>query len=181
MRKELTAHVHKYMGFLTETVYEMKGTTKLYIPQDDLSDTDSCVKNSDLKMRLESTVIHCQIKKVLNAGDDSQEKEEEGPLSEVEHWRCRSEDLSGIKVQLDDPRLRRAVELLTLTKSTYIDVFEKLGKEIQDSTTEALDILKFLSFMEDTATELSNASPDQIPSIIPLLLAVILIIWRLSK
>ena len=99
MRKELTAHVHKYMGFLTETVYEMKGTTKLYIPQDDLSDTDSCVKNSDLKMRLESTVIHCQIKKVLNAGDDSQEKEEEGPLSEVEHWRSRSEDLSGIKVQ----------------------------------------------------------------------------------
>ena len=105
MRKELTAHVHKYMGFLTETVYEMKGTTKLYIPQDDLSDSDSCVKNSDLKMRLD------------------------------------------------------------------IGVFEKLGKEIQDSTTEAPDNLKFLS----------NASPDQIPSIIPLLLAGILLIWRLSK
>ena len=35
MRKELTAHVHKYMGFLTETVYEMKGTTKLYFAQVD--------------------------------------------------------------------------------------------------------------------------------------------------
>jgi len=174
MRKELTAHVHKYMGFLTETVYEMKGTTKLYFAQDDLSDTDSCVKNSDLEMRLESTVIHWtrQIKEVLNAGDDSQEKEEEGPLSEVERWRCRSEDLSGIKVQLDDPRLRRAVELLTLTKGTYIDVFEKLGKEIQDSTTEALDMY---------LKSLSNASPDQIPSILPRLLAVIRIIWRLSK
>ena len=93
------------MGFLTETVYEMKGTTELYTPQDDLSDSDSCVKNSDLKMRLD------------------------------------------------------------------IGVFEKLGKEIQDSTTEALGNLNFLS----------NASSDRISSIIPRLLAVIRIIWRLSK
>ena len=58
VRADFTAQLHKFMATLTETVYEARGKTILYIPQEDLGDTKLAAKQKDLVQRLESTIIH---------------------------------------------------------------------------------------------------------------------------
>ena len=79
-------------------------------------------------------VIHWsrQIKQVLNVhtsvGGDS---DQAGPLAEVEHWKNRCADLSGITSQLDLPAVLRIIKCLKIAKSNYISPFLKLSGQIQ--------------------------------------------------
>ena len=56
-RKEFSGQVHKFMATLTETAYEMNGHTVLYVPREDFSEMDACVRDKDLVQRLETTLI----------------------------------------------------------------------------------------------------------------------------
>ena len=49
-----------------------------------------------------------------------------GPLSEIEFWRERSVDLSGIRLQLDDPAVSSIVAVLEQAKSSYLAPFLNL-------------------------------------------------------
>lgn len=49
-----------------------------------------------------------------------------GPLSEIEFWRERSVDLSGIRAQLDDPNVSQIVSVLDHAKSSYMAPFLNL-------------------------------------------------------
>ena len=46
------------MAVITEACYSAKGMTNLYIPNEDLNDIDTAVKDKDLIQRLESIVIY---------------------------------------------------------------------------------------------------------------------------
>lgn len=61
------AQLQRFLATVTEAVYQAKGATLLYVPTDDLSDMESCLKDKDLIQRLEATVIYWtrQIKEVM--------------------------------------------------------------------------------------------------------------------
>lgn len=96
--------------------WQAKGKTQLYIPMEDgLKDPIGASKQKDLLQRLESTLIHWtrQIKEVINvqdANNDSSDKD--GPLHEIELWRSRNVNLSGIRQQLDHPAVADIVAVL---------------------------------------------------------------------
>ena len=48
VKKEFVAQLHKFMAALTEASHASKGRTTLYIPNEDLSDTDAAAKDKDL-------------------------------------------------------------------------------------------------------------------------------------
>lgn len=54
-----------------------KGSTILYLPQENLSNTEECIGDKDLIQRLESTLIHWtrQIKEVVTNQETSQHVE----------------------------------------------------------------------------------------------------------
>ena len=54
-----------------------------------------------------------------------------GPLDELEFWRARCEDLSGLTKQLDQPGVQQVVTILQQAKSSYLPPFLKLTKQIQ--------------------------------------------------
>ena len=54
-----------------------------------------------------------------------------GPLDELEFWRARCEDLSGLTKQLDQPGVQQVVMILQQAKSSYLPPFLKLTKQIQ--------------------------------------------------
>ena len=58
--------MHRFMASLTETAWDQRGTTTLYIPSEDLDNSELAAKQKDLVQRLESTLIHWtrQIKEV---------------------------------------------------------------------------------------------------------------------
>ena len=57
VKKEFVANLHTFMANITETSYNAKGKTYLYIPNEDLTDVDTAIKDKDLIQRLESIVI----------------------------------------------------------------------------------------------------------------------------
>lgn len=72
-----------------------------------------------------------QIKEVLSSQDAFEMAETSGPLEEIEFWRNRCADLSGISQQLDKPGVKKITEVLTLAKSSYVKPFLKLAGQIK--------------------------------------------------
>lgn len=72
-----------------------------------------------------------QIKEVLNAQESVETGENLGPLEEIEFWRNRCMDLSGISKQLVKDGVKHIESILRLAKSSYLAPFMKLAQQIQ--------------------------------------------------
>ena len=75
-----------------------------------------------------------QIKEVLSSQDALQTAENAGPLEEIDFWKNRCADLSGISEQLDKPGVKRITRILELAKSSYVGPFLKLSGQIKVGT-----------------------------------------------
>jgi dynein heavy chain len=183
VKKEFTRAVHKFMASLTEAVNHSSGKTILYIPQERITDAEKAAKDKDLVQLLESTVIHWtrQIKEVITNHDSVKNAETAGPLDEIEFWRFRTVDLSGISDQLSTPEVCRILAVLAASKSSYLEPFMKEAEQIEIGCAEANDNLKFLKVLHDSCTELSQAEPKDVPLILPGLLLHVRMIWSISK
>ena len=54
-----------------------------------------------------------------------------GPLEEIDFWKASNQDLMGISKQLNKPSVKRITHILDLAKSSYVNSFTKLAKQIQ--------------------------------------------------
>lgn len=72
-----------------------------------------------------------QIKEVLSAQETVETGENLGPLEEIEFWRNRCMDLSGISKQLVKPGVKHIESVLRFAKSSYLAPFLKLAQQIQ--------------------------------------------------
>jgi dynein heavy chain len=68
---------------------------------------------------------------VVSNQETSHGVDNSGPLEEIEFWRSRTIDLSGIRRQLDRPGVRSIVEVLKRASSSYLKPFETLSDMIQ--------------------------------------------------
>ncbi|KAJ3056564.1 hypothetical protein HK097_005961 [Rhizophlyctis rosea] len=182
VRKELANQTHKFMAQLTDTTYQAKGHTVLYVPSEDLSNVEKAAKTKDLVQRLESLLVHWtrQIKEVVNNQHTSETTENSGPLEEIQFWRSRCDDLSGISDQLNSAEVRNIIQVLELAKSSYLEQFVRLSNLIQEGTIQAQDNLKFLLTLNDPCQILAQSEPKAIPPILPRLLNCVRIIWSNS-
>ena len=183
LKKDFTSHVHKFMASLNDTIYQRQGKTILYIPQEELSGNLSDLsKDKDLTQRLETTMIHWtrQIKEVVNNQDIFTNAEVLGPLDEIDFWRNRTVDLSGISEQLQKAGVHRIVQVLEMSKSSYLAPFLTLSNLIQQGTAEAKNNLKFLDTLTDPCVALSAATPEDVHKLLPPILDRIRMIWNIS-
>ncbi|XP_053319883.1 dynein axonemal heavy chain 2 [Spea bombifrons] len=180
IRNNFSAHVHRFLAALTDTRYKLQGHTVLYIPMEAMDlDPQAAIKDKELVQRLETAMVHWtrQIKEVLSAQEAVEMGESSGPLEEIEFWRSRCMDLSGISQQLDKPGVKHIEQILELAKSSYVGPFQKLSKQIQDGSLQAQSNLTFLSLLKAPFEELTSLSLKDIPSKFPHLLSLIRIIW----
>lgn len=183
VRKDFAGQLHKFVATLTETTNQSKGKTILYIPLETVDDPEATAQDKDLVQRLESTMIRWtrQIKEVVNNQDMAANTETSGPLEEIQFWRSRTQDLSGISQQLEKPGIQKIVAVLECAKSSYLAPFQSIADMIQRGSQEATDNLHFLSLLFDPCFSLSRAKPSEIPKILPEILACIRIICTASK
>ncbi|KAJ7369518.1 Dynein heavy chain 2, axonemal [Desmophyllum pertusum] len=184
IKNDFSAQLHKFMANLTDTRYKMQGKTVLYVPNEGTKlSIDEAAKSKEFVQRLETAMIHWtrQIKEVLSSQDTFEAAENSGPLEEIEFWRSRCADLSGISEQLDKPGVKRIQSILEHSKSSYVAPFLKLSKLIQDGSAQAQSNLKFLSTLKEPCEELAQAQPKDIPAMLPKILNIIRIIWMNSE
>ncbi|XP_060146271.1 dynein axonemal heavy chain 2 isoform X6 [Globicephala melas] len=180
IRNHFTSHLHRFLACLTDTRYKLEGHTVLYIPTEAMNmKPEAVVKDKDLVQQLETTMIHWtrQIKEVLSAQETVDTGENLGPLEEIEFWRNRCMDLSGISKQLVKPGVKHVESILSLAKSSYLAPFMKLAQQIQDGSRQAQSNLTFLSILKEPYQELAFMRPKDISSKLPRLISLIRIIW----
>ncbi|KAJ3206517.1 Dynein heavy chain 2, axonemal [Entophlyctis luteolus] len=170
-------------GVYVPMFIENKNWPESYVPSEDFVDLEDAAKSKDVVQRLESLVIHWtrQIKEVVNNQHTSESSENSGPLEEIQFWRSRCDDLSGISEQLNRADLKKILAVLELSKSSYLEQFLRLSNLIKEGTMQAQDNLKFLSSLTEPCQMLANSEPKDILCILPRLLNCIRMIWANSK
>ena len=104
-----------------------------------------------------------------------------GPLEEIDFWKAKNNDLTGISKQLNKPSVKRITRILELAKSSYVGSFVKLAKQIQDGSKQAENNLKFLLVLKDPCHDLADTKPCDIPKQIPRIVNIIRVIWTNSE
>ena len=172
IKTEFIGQIHRFMASLTETTYQAKGKTVLYLPRETQALNDSAAQNKDLVQHLESTVIHWtrQIKEVVQnqeSGAATASLESSGPLEEIEFWRQRVVDLSGISEQLQREGVKRIVHILELADSQYLKPYKQLSQNIQEGSEIAKDNLLHLQILKPICQKLTEAAPAEVPELLP--------------
>lgn len=122
-----------------------------------------------------------QLKDVLNSQDMSGLDETAGPLEEIDFWKAKSQDLTGISKQLNKTSVKRITRILQLAKSSYVASFIKLAKQIQDGSKQAENNLQFLSILKNPCHDLADTKPVDIPKALPRIINIIRVIWTNSE
>ncbi|XP_030042289.1 dynein axonemal heavy chain 2 [Microcaecilia unicolor] len=180
IKNNFSAHLHRFLASLTDTRHKLEGHTVLYIPTEALNvQPEIAVKDKELVQRLETAMVHWtrQIKEVLSAQETVETGESSGPLEEIEFWRDRCSDLSGLSRQLDKDGVKQIESLLQLSKSSYVAPFKKLSNQIQDGSMQALSNLTFLSILKEPFEELATLKAKAIASKLPHILSLVRVIW----
>lgn len=73
------------------------------------------------------------------------------------------------------------VKVLSLAASSYLPPFLQLKERIQQEAVAAQDNVRFLACLEGPCQQLSKATPQQIPAMLPQVLNCIRMVWSLSK
>ena len=172
VKKEFLGQLHSFMGNITEATHLQKGSTILYIPNEDIVEPEYAAKDKDLVQRLESTLIRWtrQIRDVVNNQDSHQENENAGPLDEIHHWKLRTMNLSRINDQLNKNELIKVLKVLRFADSSYLKRFDELASQIQKGAAEAEDNLNYLQTLADPCKQLGQVRPQEISQILPDLL-----------
>lgn len=182
VKKDFVANVHKFMAFLNEQTHMARGQTYLYIPQEDLNDPEANAKDRDLLQRLESIVIGWtrQIKELVSSQDSPNAKTIETPLDEINYWERRTNNLKILTERLDHVDLQKITKVLWLHKSSYLASFSKLRTKIAEGYEEAKDNLRFLGTLAEPCRKIAQATPKNIPALLPDVLNSVRVIWELS-
>lgn len=162
VKRDLSGHVHRFMGSLTESTFAASRKTVLYLPSGKfLPSVPTAAKNKELVQQLESIVINWtrQIKGVVNSQDSYYHTEVSGPLEEIEFWCTRKEDLCGILQQLQRADVCRVVCVLEASKSSYLARFLSLARRIHENSVEANDNVNFLKNLVTSCKILASADP----------------------
>ncbi|TPX53528.1 hypothetical protein SeMB42_g00716 [Synchytrium endobioticum] len=183
VRKDFDLELQRFMAFLTDAANMRKGATVLYIPKEQLEHPKIAARNKDVVQRLESLLLYWtrQIKSVVAGSRSSETSESSGPLEEIQFWKSRCDDLSGISQQLKGQEIGRVINVLQVAQSSYLEAFTKLAQSIQENTQEAQDNLKYLSTLTAPCQTLATAEPKAIAASLPRLLTTVRLIWTNSK
>ncbi|KAK7091017.1 hypothetical protein V1264_010736 [Littorina saxatilis] len=160
MRNDFSEKFHRFMSGLTDTRWKLEGKTVLYIPNEGrVFPIVEAAEDKEYIQRMEVCMIHWsrQIKHVLNMQTSGTGESEQGPLAEVDHWKNRCADLTGITSQLDHPAIVRIISVLQHAKSNYITPFLKLAGEIMEGSRQAESNLMFLKVLKESCHEMMLA------------------------
>eukprot|EP00878_Enallax_costatus_P021932 GHUV01023245.1.p1 GENE.GHUV01023245.1~~GHUV01023245.1.p1 ORF type:complete len:292 (+),score=95.38 GHUV01023245.1:1447-2322(+) len=129
--KEVSENLHRFVANVGATVGELKGQTLLPVPVADTSQQDQAARDKAKIHILENSVTTWtkQIKAVLKADPDAALKgvgAYPGPLTELDFWSERANNLNSIHDQLTGERIQKVVKVLELAQSAYHPAFERL-------------------------------------------------------
>jgi dynein heavy chain len=184
--KDLMEKFHQFLANTEVTMGLVEGKTNLPLPPSDVTQSEK-TSSKDKAAVLENAISHWtrQIKAELRKDPEMALKKaiHPGPLTEIEFWQNKSENLNSICEQLSGERIKKVLKFLEQNKSTQTSSFSKLTKEVHIARIEADENFKFLQTLKDYFFKLGDTSldlPDVAEYFVPIM-HTILLIWTYSQ
>jgi len=180
VQNEFASGINRFMAVLNDASHKAKGHTVLYLPNEDLEgDSAQLATDKDLVQRLEATVIHWtrQIKEVLTSNQSEASQGMQLPLQEIDFWKKRRDNMSGIAEQLDTSAVLHIHGVLAAASSLYLAQFDTMGARIKEGMAQADSNFRFLSALRDPVAALSKAEVRDMAGLYPRLLDLVRFIW----
>ncbi len=187
-QKELTESLQKYLSQLYLTVGHARGITLLPLPPKEVLPSGEKVSHKDKESVhvLEGFVVTWTrlIKNVLKADNsiDVRETDLVGTAHEFAFWSSREDTLRSLCDQVQHDRMRKALRMLELSKSTYYAPFLRLTRELSMARVEASEVATFLRPMQRLVAAFSHSLRfvDLIPLFRPIM-HLLFLVWKSSR
>jgi len=183
--KDLMDKFNHFLAQVYVTTGQIKGRTLLPLPPSDATSFES-KSSKDKAHILESSIITWtrQIKNILKQDPEGALKSGNNPdpLTEIEFWRNKAENLNSIYKQLQSEKIKKVLKFLEQNKSTYTGPFGKLQKDVQTARTEGNDNYKYLVTLKDLFQALTEETADfsMLPDLFFPIMHTILLVWKNS-
>jgi dynein heavy chain, axonemal len=184
--KDLMEKFHQFLAYTYVTIGQIKGRTMLPLPPSDVTQSEK-TSSKDKAAILETAISHWtrQIKSELKKDPEDALKgnNHPDPLTEIEFWRNKSENLNSICDQLSSEKIKKVLKFLEQNKSTQTSSFSKLQKEVQIARAESSENYKYLSTLEDLFCDLVDSSKElhEVAELFTPIMHTILLIWTYSS
>jgi dynein heavy chain, axonemal len=127
--QDLMDRFHIFQAHTYVTIGQIKGRTLLPLPPNDITSSEK-TSSKDKAQILENSINTWtkQIKNVLKQDPENALKKgnHPDPITELDFWRNKSENLNSICTQLNSERIKKVLKFLEQNKSTYTGPFSKL-------------------------------------------------------
>lgn len=186
--KEVTDNLHRFLANSYITVGQIAGNTILPLPPKDTASStshDLVDSGKDRVHLLENAVVTWtrQIKMILKLEPEQmfKGKQNPGPGQELEFWTNKANNLNSIHEQLNGDKIRKVMDVLEASKSTYYPAFDRLCKEVAVSRDEANDTLLYLKPANRYYRLLLEEDFLSVNQHFRPIMHVTLLVWKLSR
>uniref|UniRef100_T1INB1 Dynein axonemal heavy chain 2 n=1 Tax=Strigamia maritima TaxID=126957 RepID=T1INB1_STRMM len=179
IKNDFIGQLYRFMAGLTDIRHKLKGKTTFYVPPNlEYLLPHLAARDKDLVQRLEGCLVYWikQMKELI-VSESLDVGEKAGPLTEIDFWQCRCDDLTGVVSQFNKPNIKHFVLIMELANSSYLPTFQKLSRQIEHNSAEARSNHQFLLLLQEPCQIMSNSAPSGIPPLLPLLINTIRFIW----
>ncbi|KAG2382028.1 hypothetical protein C9374_005820 [Naegleria lovaniensis] len=184
LNSDFVSHLKKFSGQVGHTVKQLSGEVIIDLPDVHLDDPKTAAEDEHIVAKLEACLsnwtqsINALLEKVVN-----QEREGEGPLSEIEYWRSRHASLGTIWESLNSKTVKNAIEVLRIYDAQLLPGFDDQFQELTKLYMEAKENVKFLQTLERHFKNISQArgSLTAISDTLPSMMNAIRMVWVISR
>lgn len=180
-KKEFLIHTKKFSQDIHEAIDTISGGTPLakIDPQFEVETrttskqpTEACVAHCSSLVKAWGDTIDKNLREWNEAEEKKGEPSEEGPLSELEHWRSTQRILTGLSEQIKGPACSAVLNLLHLAKvsnnaekdqiNSLLSNWKKKESDLMEKLNEAKDNVKYLRTLEPYMEPLYSGKPTLI-------------------
>ena len=181
LSKDLMEKVNNFLAQIYLTMGKIQGKTLLPLPMNKMI-FSSAISDKQKCQVFESRIITWtkQIKKVLDTEPEHILKTNPNPdpFCELRFWQKKADNLNSIHKQLNFKEIKFILEFLKKSKSTFINQFERLQREIKESRKEANENSMYLGTLQEYFIKMMDSSFNfmDIPDLfVPIMHSIMLI------
>jgi dynein heavy chain len=184
LRDEFLITMQKFVNHIGLTIRQIEGEVRLKIPNIELPTDLQEVERDELLINTLETSVYDWETLIADALEAQNKKipKGDGPLDEIDYWKERNVNLSGIFEQTKQEKVKRILEILAHVDSPAASSFENQRQELARYYSEAKDNVRFLSTLERHFKNICyGTSFHTVTETIPSMMNALRMIWIISR
>ena len=181
---EFGSNISKFEQSVRNVVQQSRGDIQLFIPSIHITSPEAVVDSNDLNIISEIESALEEWTSTIGASVEAEHqrvKAVKTPLEEIDFWRERSTNLSGLYEQISTAKVQQMLSVLKLIDNPQLPAFNFHLGELSKLFLEAKDNVKFLTTVERHFKHVINGSFQTIIESMQSMINGLRMVWVISR